>query len=57
MSVYSLPEVKPTFTHLQTHNFDDIAAQTWGWNVQYNQLSRGLFLGNFKLLELPGVQL
>lgn len=57
MSAYSLPEVKPTFTHLQTHNFDDIAAQTWGWNVQYNQLSRGLFLGDFKLLELPGVQL
>ena len=57
MSAYSLPEVKPTFTHLQTDNFDDIATQTCGWNVQYNQLSRGLFHGDFRLLELPGMQL
>ena len=57
MSAYSLLAVKPTFTHLLTGNFDDIATQSRGWNVQYNQLSQGLFHGGFRLLELPGVQL
>ena len=57
MSEYSLFAAKPTFTHLLTPDFDEIAAQTWGWCVQYNQLSRGLFHGDFKLLELPGAQL
>ncbi len=57
MSEYSLRIAKPSLTHLITPDFDEIAAQTWGWCVQYNQLSRGLFHGDFKMLELPGMQL
>jgi AraC family transcriptional regulator, ethanolamine operon transcriptional activator len=57
MSEYPLRTAKPTFTHLLTGNFEEIATQSRGWNVEYNQLSRGRFQGGLRLLELPGIQL
>ena len=57
MSEYSLLAAKPTLTRLLTGNFDEIATQSRGWKVEYNQLSRGQFQGGLRLLELPGIQL
>jgi AraC family ethanolamine operon transcriptional activator len=57
MSEYPLLAAKPTLTHLLTGNFEEIATQSRGWNVEYNQLSRGQFQGGLRLLELPGIQL
>jgi hypothetical protein len=34
MSVYLPPHVKPSLNRLLTPNYDDIAAQSWGWEVE-----------------------
>ena len=56
MSAYAFPKAKPNLTRLLTRDYDEIAVQTWSWEVEYNQLSRGLFRVEFKILELPTMQ-
>jgi AraC family ethanolamine operon transcriptional activator len=57
MSAYALPITKPAFTQVLTRNLDEIPGRTWGWDAEFYQLSRGLLRGEYRVLELPGLQL
>ena len=40
-----------------SHDVDELAAGQPQWSLQYTQLSRGAFLGQAQIVQLPGVRL
>lgn len=42
--------------HVASSDIDYLAAEQGGWRLRYEQLSRGAFLGELRLVQLPGMR-